>query len=157
MDISDLEGFNEGQIYELKLAIEQGVNYSKWFDHKWTWEQMEQFRLHGFIKETYNHPDLKEPVYLLEDDSYLFQNTWSSNRSFTVKDDMWSVGCFAGNGEELIKKAYEDSDNKGKNYELCVNFYNENFINESKEKKWKKFGKILKVTRVYTMLATWVM
>ena len=35
---------------------------------------------------------------------------------------MWRVGCFYGTGEELIKKAYKDSDKSGKNYELTVKY-----------------------------------
>ena len=34
---------------------------------------------------------------------------------------MWRVGCFYGSGDELIQKAYKDSENSGKNYESCVN------------------------------------
>ena len=33
---------------------------------------------------------------------------------------MWRVGCFYGNGEELIKKAYADSELSGKCYEAIV-------------------------------------
>lgn len=33
---------------------------------------------------------------------------------------MWSVGCFYGTGEELIKKAYNDSDESGREYERIV-------------------------------------
>ena len=35
---------------------------------------------------------------------------------------MWKVGCFYGTGKELIKKAYEDSELSGKNYELTVKY-----------------------------------
>ena len=35
---------------------------------------------------------------------------------------MWSVGCFHGTGEELIKKAYADSKEKGRMYEMYVKF-----------------------------------
>lgn len=31
------------------------------------------------------------------------------------------VGCFYGTGDELIKKAYGDSEDKGKHYEAYVN------------------------------------
>ena len=34
---------------------------------------------------------------------------------------MWRVGCFYGTGEELIKKAYQDSKDSGKHYEAYVN------------------------------------
>ena len=57
------------------------------------------------------------------DDYIVFKNTWSSGRYFTYtkSNKMWRVGCFYGSGDELIQKAYKDSENSGKNYELCVN------------------------------------
>ena len=57
-------------------------------------------------------------------DYILFKNTWSSGRHFTYtkSNKMWKVGCFYGTGEELIKKAYEDSEVSGKHYEAYVNF-----------------------------------
>ena len=38
---------------------------------------------------------------------------------------MWKVGCFYGTGEEVIKKAYGESELKGKCYEKVVNFVKE--------------------------------
>ena len=35
---------------------------------------------------------------------------------------MWSVGCFYGTGEELIKKAYKDSELSGREYEKFVKY-----------------------------------
>ena len=35
---------------------------------------------------------------------------------------MWSVGCFFGTGEELIKKAYKDSELSSREYERIVNY-----------------------------------
>ena len=56
-------------------------------------------------------------------DYTVFQNTWSSGRDFTYtrSNKMWKVGCFYGTGEELIKKAYKDSELSGKCYEMHVN------------------------------------
>ena len=56
-------------------------------------------------------------------DYAVFKNFWSSGRYFTwtKSNNMWKVGCFYGTGEELVKKAYEDSDESGKNYEIIVN------------------------------------
>ena len=55
-------------------------------------------------------------------DYMTFKNTWSSGRWFTYtrSNSMWKVGCFYGNGEELIKKAYADSETSGKCYEAIV-------------------------------------
>ena len=49
-------------------------------------------------------------------DYIVFKNWWSSGRYFTWtrSNDMWSVGCFYGTGEELIKKAYKNSEEKGR-------------------------------------------
>ena len=57
-------------------------------------------------------------------DYIVFKNWWSSGRYFTWtrSNDMWRVGCFYGTGKELVEKAYKDSDDKGRNYELIVNY-----------------------------------
>jgi carbonic anhydrase/acetyltransferase-like protein (isoleucine patch superfamily) len=57
-------------------------------------------------------------------DYIVFHNTWSSGRYFTWtrSNDMWKVGCFYGTGDELIKKAYKDSELSGKMYEMHVDF-----------------------------------
>lgn len=51
-----------------------------------------------------------------------FKNNWSSGRTFTYtrSNGKWDVGCFYGTGEELIKKAYADSEVSGKCYEAIV-------------------------------------
>lgn len=55
-------------------------------------------------------------------DYAVYKNSWSSTRYFTWtrSNNMWKVGCFHGTGEELIKKAYEDSEISGKCYEAIV-------------------------------------
>lgn len=57
-------------------------------------------------------------------DYIVFKNWWSSGRYFTWthSNDMWIVGCFYGTGEELIKKAYNDSEEKGREYERVVKY-----------------------------------
>ena len=57
-------------------------------------------------------------------DYIVFKNWWSSGRYFTWtrSNDMWSVGCFYGTGEELIKKAYADSEEKGREYARIVKY-----------------------------------
>nr|DAY06571.1 MAG TPA: Putative transferase, nesg, ydcK, Structural Genomics.38A [Bacteriophage sp.] len=56
-------------------------------------------------------------------DYIVFKNNWSSGRYFTYtrSNKMWRVGCFYGTGEELIKRAYQDSKDSGKHYEAYVN------------------------------------
>lgn len=63
---------------------------------------------------------------IVENDSdfIVFKDTWSSGICFTYtkSNKMWKVGCFYGTGEELIKKAYQDSELSGKMYEKYVRF-----------------------------------
>ena len=57
-------------------------------------------------------------------DYIVFKNNWSSGRYFTYtkSNKMWRVGCFYGTGQELINKAYQDSEVSGKHYEAYVEF-----------------------------------
>ena len=57
-------------------------------------------------------------------DYIVFKNNWSSGRSFTWtrSNDMWKVGCFYGNGKELIERAYKDSKLSGDMYKMYVEF-----------------------------------
>ena len=57
-------------------------------------------------------------------DYLVFKNWWSSGRYFTWtrSDDMWTCGCFRGTGNELIEKAYQDSEVSGREYEHVVNY-----------------------------------
>lgn len=57
-------------------------------------------------------------------DYIVFKNWWSSGRYFTWtrSNNMWKVGCFYGTGEELIHKAYADSEESGKEYERVMRY-----------------------------------
>lgn len=68
--------------------------------------------------------DCGEAVIKSKSDYIVFKNWWSSGRYFTWtrSNDMWSVGCFYGTGEELIKRAYADSEEKGREYERIVKY-----------------------------------
>ena len=57
-------------------------------------------------------------------DYIVFKNWWSSGRYFTWtrSNNMWRVGCFYGTGEELINKAYADSEKSGREYERIVRY-----------------------------------
>ena len=57
-------------------------------------------------------------------DYIVFKNWWSSGRYFTWtrSNDKWDVGCFYGSGEELIAKAYKDSEKSGREYERIVKY-----------------------------------
>ena len=66
-------------------------------------------------------------------DYIVFKNWWSSGRNFTWtrSNNMWSVGCFYGTGEELIAKAYKDSKLSGQEYERVVKHV-ESILNDNK-------------------------
>lgn len=66
-------------------------------------------------------------IVLDNTDYIVFKNWWSSGRYFTWtrSNNMWSVGCFYGTGEELIKKAYKDSELSGREYERIVKYVEE--------------------------------
>ena len=57
-------------------------------------------------------------------DYIVFKNWWSSGRYFTWtrSNNMWKVGCFYGTGEELIAKAYKDSEESGREYKKIVDY-----------------------------------
>lgn len=59
-----------------------------------------------------------------DEDYIVFKNWWSSCRCFTwtKSNNMWKVGCFYGTGEELIAKAYKDSELSGREYERIVRY-----------------------------------
>lgn len=67
-------------------------------------------------------------------DYIVFKNFWSSGRYFTWtrSNNKWSVGCFYGTGEELIKKAYADSDTSGREYERVVRYVESILADEKK-------------------------
>ena len=69
-------------------------------------------------------------------DYIVFKNFWSSGRYFTWtrSNNKWSVGCFYGTGEELIKKAYADSGKSGREYERVVRYVESILADEKKEK-----------------------
>lgn len=76
---------------------------------------------------------------ILHDEDYIvFKNWWSSKRHFTWtrKDNMWKVGCFHGTGDELIQKAYKDSERSGREYERVVR-YVESIIKDYEQHKSK--------------------
>ena len=55
-------------------------------------------------------------------DYMVIKNTWSSGRWFTYtgSNKKWAVGCFYGTGEELVAKAYKDSELSGRCYDAIV-------------------------------------
>ena len=70
-----------------------------------------------------------------KEDFIVFKNWWSSGRYFTWtrSNNKWKVGCFYGSGEELIAKAYKDSEKSGREYERVVK-YVESILKEENNK-----------------------
>lgn len=71
----------------------------------------------------YGNADVRGNAEVCGNGDYIvFKNCWSSFRWFTYtsSNKKWAVGCFYGTGEELIKKAYADSELSGKCYEAIV-------------------------------------
>lgn len=71
----------------------------------------------------YGNAEVRGDAVIKSTEDYIvFKNNWSSGRYFTYtkSNKMWKVGCFYGTGEELIKKAYADSELSGKCYEAYV-------------------------------------
>ena len=73
----------------------------------------------------YSNAEIFSDATVISDSDYIiFKNWWSSGRCFTWtrSNNMWKVGCFYGTGEELIAKAYKDSELSGKEYERVVKY-----------------------------------
>lgn len=77
------------------------------------------------VTQVFGEAEISGNVKIERNEDYIvFKNNWSSFRYFTYTkpNKMWRVGCFYGTGEELIKKAYKDSELSGRMYENCVNY-----------------------------------
>ena len=70
-------------------------------------------------------------------DYYVGKNVWSSGRYFTYtrSNKMWKVGCFYGTGEELIAKAYRDSEVSRREYKRVVEYVEAMYADLEKDKK----------------------
>ena len=82
----------------------------------------------------YGNAELSNDAEVNSNTDYIvFKNWWSSGRYFTWtrSNNMWKVGCFFGTGEELIAKAYKDSELSGREYERVVK-YVKSIINEDR-------------------------
>lgn len=81
----------------------------------------------GDDAEVYGDVSIQDAKIYKNSDYMVFKNWWSSGRYFvwTRSNDMWRVGCFYGTDEDLIKKAYKDSEEKGREYERIVKYVEE--------------------------------
>lgn len=79
----------------------------------------------GGDADVYGKAEVRGDAKVYKNSDYIvFKNWWSSGRYFTWtrSNNMWKVGCFYGNGEDLIKKAYADSEESGREYERVVKY-----------------------------------
>ena len=84
--------------------------------------------------QVYGNAKISGSAEIKDNSDYIvFKNWWSSGRYFTWtrSNNMWRVGCFYGTSEELIKKAYEDSEISGREYERVVG-YVESMLRDTK-------------------------
>ena len=94
-------------------------------------------KVYGSV-DVYGHVDICGDSRVYSKADYIvFKNFWSSERYFTYtrSNNKWKVGCFYGTGEELIKKAYADSEESGKEYERVVRYVESILADEQKDKQ----------------------
>jgi len=75
--------------------------------------------------EVYGNAEVYGDAKVYGDADYIvFKNNWSSGRYFTYtkSNKKWKVGCFYGNSEELVEKAYKDSKKSGDFYKAYIEF-----------------------------------
>ena len=76
------------------------------------------------LSEVTGNAEIRDALIKKSSDYMVFKNWWSSLRHFTWtrSNNMWKVGCFYGTGEELIEKAYKDSELSGREYKRVVDY-----------------------------------
>ena len=77
--------------------------------------------------EVYGNAEVCGDAKVCDNADYIvFKNWWSSGRyyTWTRSNNKWRVGCFYGTGEELIAKAYKDSEVSGREYQRVVDYVN---------------------------------
>ncbi len=91
------------------------------YDNAWVYGNAE---IYGNAR-VYGNAEIGEDAKIESAADYIvFKNWWSSGRYFTWtrNNNMWKVGCFYGTGEQLIEKAYKDSEKSGREYEKIVRY-----------------------------------
>ena len=125
MDFSDVKTGDKGGFVQSEDNLSQLGN-------AWVYGNAEVYD----NAEVYGKAEVRGGAKVYKNSDYIvFKNWWSSGRYFTWtrSNKMWKVGCFYGNGEELIKKAYADSEESGREYERVVR-YVENILAEELNK-----------------------
>lgn len=93
--------------------------------------------VHGRVIVDSNTKIMGDAELKYASDYYVGKNTWSSGRFFTYtrSNKMWKVGCFYGTSEELVEKAYKDSELSGIEYERVVKYVEEMYKNIEEHNK----------------------
>lgn len=88
------------------------------------------------LSEVTGNAEIRDALIKKSSDYMVFKNWWSSLRYFTWtrSNNMWKVGCFYGTGEELIEKAYKDSEVSGREYKRVVE-YVESILRDENQNK----------------------
>ena len=128
------EVFNNAQVYCNALVIDNARVYGKA-------EVYHNARIFGNA-EVFGNAEIRGDAEIASNSDYIvFKNWWSSGRYFTwtKNNNMWKVGCFYGTGEQLIEKAYKDSELSGKEYKKVVVY-----VNSIKDNKYNHVRKNIK-------------
>lgn len=83
-------------------------------------------------------------------DYTVIKNFWSSGRiiTYTRPNRMWRTGCFLGTGEELIKKAYNDSKEKGEQFKLLVEYVEKAYALKEGKRTESLLSKLLRFLKI---------
>jgi hypothetical protein len=132
MDFGDVKAGDKGGFIESEKNLSQD-------DDAWVYRDVWYCREARVYREAcvYGEACVSGSARVYRETDYIvFKNWWSSGRFFTWtrSNNMWKVGCFHGTGEELIKKAYADSEKSGREYERVVK-YVESILADEKENK----------------------
>lgn len=118
--------YGDAHVYEnAKVYGNARVNEHTWvYGNAWVYGDA---KVSGFAQIFGNVQVFGDAKINKTSDYMVFKNFWSSGRYFTYtrSNKMWSVGCFYGTGDQLIKKAYRDSEISGRNYERIVRYVEE--------------------------------
>ena len=90
-------------------------------------------------------------VWIKNDFDYtVIKNFWSSGRiiTYTRPNRMWRTGCFLGTGEELIKKAYNDSKEKGEQFKLLVEYVEKAYALKEGKRTESLLSKLLRFLKI---------
>lgn len=122
--IECVEAFADVKVGDKGGWIEKESNLSQ-TDNAWVYGDARVFgcaEVYGNAS-VFGYAEVWGDAKILQNSDYIvFKNSFSSWRYFTWtrSNNMWTVGCFHGTGEQLIEKARHDSEEKARCYALYV-------------------------------------